>query len=395
MNEFFSESRIPGLIIKFLQDEITEAEHQELQAWVSATERNKEIFDELTSEEKLPEELANFIDVRERGFAKINEADPETRVVVEMKKGFNWRPWLTAAVVTGLAIGGYLLFQNKATEQPAVVEQKPVTNDVAPGKDGAILKLPDTTIILDDLKDGEIVKQGDVIVTKEGGKIIYKPSQPGSSELVYNTMTTPKGRTYRVELSDGSVAWLNAASSIHYPIVFGNDERRVEITGEVAFEVAKDVSKKFIVVAEGASTEVLGTSFNFNSYKDEAEIKITLLEGSVKVNNSSSKSVMLKPGQQAAVSSTKEAAIPVQQADVEQVMAWKNGLFKFQSTPMQEMMRQIARWYDVEVVYEGAIKDDPVTGTMPRNTNASEALSMLEYLGYKFKIEGKKITVRP
>lgn len=394
MNDYFLDNRIAGLILKFLQEDISEAEFQELEAWAGSSDRAREIFDELTSEEKLPDELAQYAGVRERVLAKIHAAEPETRTVVQMNSGFRWRPWLAAAVVVGLAIAGYfLLIDKKVDEQPAVVKNDPVANDVAPGKDGAILKLADgRSIDVSELKDGEVVKLGDVSVVKEGGKLIYKSSEKGNSALEYNTMSTKNGMTYPVELSDGSVAWLNAASSLYYPIVFGNEERRVEITGEVYFEVAKDPKRPFVVVTPEMTTEVLGTSFNINTYADEPNVKVTLLEGSIRVKKENG-AVILKPGQQAAVTHNSQT-IPVQAANVEQVMAWKNGKFKFQNTPMDEMMRQIARWYDVEVVYEGSIKkEDTVSGTIERNTNASEALEMLTFMGYKFRIEGKKITV--
>lgn len=399
MKDLFIDNRIAGLILKFLQEDISEAEYQELQAWAGTSDRAGEIFDELTSEEKLPVELAHYAGVRERVLAKIHAAEPETRTVVQMNSGFRWKPWLAAAVVVGLAIAGYFLMIDKKVDEPVVVKVDAETNDVAPGKDGAILKLADgRTIEIDELKDGEVVRLGEVSVVKEGGKLIYKSSQSGNSALEYNSMSTKNGMTYRVELSDGSVAWLNAASSLYYPVVFGNEERRVEVTGEAYFEIIKDVKRPFVVVTPEMTTEVLGTSFNINTYADEPTKRVTLLEGSIRVNNSSSKSVILKPGQQASISNKSQSSqsIPVQTADVDQVMAWKNGLFKFQGAPMEEMMRQIARWYDVEVVFEGGIKkDDPVTGTINRNTNASEALEMLTFMGYKFKIEGKKITVTP
>lgn len=389
MDELFYDSRIAGLIIQFLQEDISESEHQELQAWINSSPRAKEIFEELTSEEKLPDELAHFAESRKRVLAKIHAAEPETRVVVEMNRGFRWKPWLAAAVVIGLAVTGYWLAMKNTTETGmTIVKQDSALNDVAPGKDGAILTLSDgRKIVLEDTKDGDITNN----VRKQGSKLVY--ANTNGSEVEYHLMTTPKGRTYRVDLSDGSVAYLNAASSLYYPQQFGN-ERRVEITGEVYFEVAKDASRKFIVVTKDVTTEVFGTSFNVNTYDDERESKVTLLEGSVQLKTAS-KSTMLRPGEQGSVlkqSATNEIKIS-SKVNVEQVMAWKNGLFKFQSTPMQEMMRQIARWYDVEVVYANDIKDDPVSGTIERNTNASTALAMLEYMGYKFKIEGKKVTV--
>lgn len=327
---------------------------------------------------------------------KIHAAEPETKVVVEMGSGFRWRPWVAAAVVLGLAITGYwLVINNRSENHQLVIEEKPALNDVAPGRDGAILTLADgTKIVLDDKKDGAIAQNA----TKEGGRIVYSASSAEGSDLQYHLMTTPKGRTYHVQLSDGSVVWLNAASSLYYPTVFDKNERRVEVTGEAYFEVAKDPSRKFIVVAKNLSTEVLGTSFNVNTYEDEADAKVTLLEGRIQLKTSAS-SVVLKPGQQASVSLQPALSNDIKvrpDADIEQVMAWKNGLFKFQSTPLEEMMKQIARWYDVEISFESSVKkDDTISGTMNRHANASETLAILTTAGYNFRIEGKKITVMP
>lgn len=391
MDELFYDNRIAGLIKKFLQDEITEAENQELEAWIASSEQAKEIFEELTSEEKLPGEVSHYAESRKRILEKIHAAEPETRAVVEMGSGFKWRPWLAAAVVVGLAVMGYWLVIKNTVESPTIiVKQDSTLNDIAPGKDGAILVLADgRKIVLEDAKDGNIANN----VTKQGSKITYANAK--GAEVEYHLMKTPRGRTFHLELADGSVVWLNAASSIYYPTSFGS-ERRVEVTGEAYFEVAKDASKKFIVVTKNVTTEVLGTSFDVNTYEDEADAKVTLLEGSILLKTAS-KSVKLKPGQQGMVdpqASSKEIQV-ANNVDVEQVMAWKNGMFKFQRTPVREMMRQIARWYDVEVEFEGDIKENPVSGIIPRHYTASEALEALKIAGYNFRIEQKKIIVMP
>jgi transmembrane sensor len=398
MKDLFFDNRIAGLIYKYLQKDISEAEYQELQTWVNSSDRASEIFDELTSEHKLPGEYANYLFFRKRVLEKIHAADQGTSVVVEMKKGFRWNAWLSAAVVVSVVVGGFsLLIDKKAAKQSVVVNQDTVTNVVPPGKDGAILTLADGgSIVIDELKDGEVARQGNVSVVKDSGTLRYRSYQFGGSGSEYNLLSTPRGRIYRVELPDGSIVNLNAASSLHFPTVFGNDERRVTLTGEAYFEVAKDDSKKFVVIGPGMTIEALGTQFTINSYEDEPDVKVTLIEGSIRVNKEKS-SVILKPGQQASMSqkSFSSQSITVSTADVEQEMAWKNGLFIFQKATVDEMMRQFARWYDVEIVIEDTVKDGrTISGLINRKMNAAEALKIFNSLGYNFTITGKKIIVK-
>jgi ferric-dicitrate binding protein FerR (iron transport regulator) len=214
----------------------------------------------------------------------------------------------------------------------------------------------------------------------------------------YNTITTPRGGQYQVTLSDGTKVWLNAASSIRFPVLFTGNERKVEITGEAYFEVAKNVSKPFKVKTISSEVEVLGTHFNVNAYDDEAVAKTTLLEGLVKVSVPQTGGKLaarfLQPGQQSGI--TKDGRISVlNNADTEEAVAWKNGRFQFRSADLKSILRQISRWYDVDVVYKGNV-DLHFTGQLTRDDYVSKVFDKLALTGeVHFKIEGKKIIVSP
>ena len=196
---------------------------------------------------------------------------------------------------------------------------------------------------------------------------------------------------YPVKLSDGSAVWLNSSSSIRFPVAFNEQERRVEITGEAYFEVAHDDRKPFRVSVNGVEVQVVGTVFNINSYNDEATMKTTLLTGSVKLTKGNQQ-VMIKPGEQAEVG---DKTIKVNTGvNVNKEVAWKNGLFYFKNENLKAIMRQIARWYDVDVVYEGKISNDEISGKIYRNTNLSEVLKLLNVLDVNYKIEGKKLIIK-
>jgi transmembrane sensor len=268
---------------------------------------------------------------------------------------------------------------------------------VAPGTEKAVLILADgSRIVLDSAANGQIAKQGNTTVIKEDGLLAYNPDNntpPGKTD--YNIIQTIKGQQYSsLVLSDGTKIWLNASSSIRFPVTFTGKLREVEITGEVFFEVAKNPAMPFIVAAKGTKIEVLGTHFNINAYDDEAAIKTTLLEGAVKVT-SNGKSSFLKPGQQSQVAANGEIKVS-NDADIERVVAWKNGIFKFQDADMGTIMRQVARWYDVEVSYKDQITETYVITYLPRNVPVSKLLKMLEEAGgVHFEIDeaNKKIIV--
>lgn len=278
-----------------------------------------------------------------------------------------------------------------------------VVTDLAPGGNKAILRLADgSAIILDSAADGTLTEQGNIKVEKlSNGLLAYTVGgkQLNTSDAAfYNTISTPRGGQYQVTLSDGTKVWLNAASSIRFPVFFAGNERRVEITGEAYFEVAKNISKPFKVKTNASEIEVLGTHFNINAYEDEAAVKTTLLEGMVKVSvpgtGGKSNSRFLQPGQQSGIS--KEGSISVlNNADTEEALAWKNGRFQFKSADIKSILRQISRWYDVDVIYKGNVNLH-FTGQLKRDEYVSKVFEKLALTGeVHFKIEGKKIIVSP
>jgi transmembrane sensor len=322
-----------------------------------------------------------------------------------------------AAVIIVLGVGVYL-WNTQTKEKPSVtqVSPLPVKNDVAPGGNKAILTLADgSKIVLDSAQNGTIATQGNSDIVKRDGQVLYNKQSSADSRLpaavAYNTMTTPRGGQYQLTLSDGTEVWLNAESSITYPTAFIGNERKVMVTGEAYFEVTHDKKKPFkVIVAPHASRltphdeveiEVLGTRFNVNAYKEEPTINTTLLEGSVRLTlptadsrlPTAEKTVLtLKPGQQGQL--TDRGLFLAAHPDVAQVMAWKNGVFNFNNLSLEEVMRQLSRWYDVQVVYEGTVPKMTFGGKMGRDLNLSQVLKVLDVLGVKFRIEGKKLVVK-
>lgn len=275
-------------------------------------------------------------------------------------------------------------------------------NDIAPGGNNAILTLAGgQQIVLDTAKGGTITRQGNFNVIKlEGGQLAYDQINKEDTNLsaapaaiTYNTLTTPRGGQYRVILSDGTKVWLNAASCLRYPTSFTGRERMIEIRGEAYFEVEKNREMPFIVRANGAVVQVLGTKFNVMAYGDEDELNTTLLEGGVKVSmNDVSKT--LKPGQQARLTTDGKLTL-VDDADIDQTLAWKDNLFSFNDADIHTVMRQIARWYDVDIQYGGKITQH-FNGNISRAVNVSKVFAMLELTGsVHFRIEGRQIIVNP
>ena len=314
-------------------------------------------------------------------------------------------PWLRYAAVFLIIVGSgaYLSLQKKTPSKPETIasnkeQTKQTKRDLAPGGNKAILILADgSTIVLDNAKNGTLAQQGNTKVLKLNGKLTYDPANTKNDEILYNTISTPRGGQYQIELPDGSLVWLNAVSSLRFPTAFAGKERRVEVTGEAYFEVAKNAAMPFRVVIASpsenrAEIEVVGTRFNIMAYNDEAALKTTLLEGSV-ILNQDSKEVPLKPGQQARLQD-KSIKI-VDNVDTEEVIAWKNGFFQFSSASLQQVMRQIARWYDVDIAYVGKVPERRFGGKISRDNNASEVLKVLELSKVKFRIEDKKIVVTP
>lgn len=318
-----------------------------------------------------------------------------------------------AAVAASLIVIGTvgIHFFQKGKVRPAALRPA-VAADAIPGDHKARLTLANgQSIMLHEAVNGKLAQQGQsaVIKTKQG-EIVYEFETRGadsrSNGLAFNTITTPRAGQYQIKLPDGTRVWLNAASSIRFPTVFPDRERVVEMVGEAYFEVAK-ISKNskrvpFKVKSGNQVIEVLGTRFNVNSYADEGAIKTTLLEGSIKLEfgGNEDRGVLLKPGQQARLvaglkpnDDRQRRPFVVKQIDTRNVIAWKEGYFRFDNVGLPELMRQLSRWYDVDVVYEGPVKDYEFVGQIERNTNLSKVLQILELGDVHFRIENKKLIV--
>ncbi|WP_119080010.1 FecR family protein [Chitinophaga alhagiae] len=299
----------------------------------------------------------------------------------------NWRQLAAAAAVLLLLSGGLLFYLAQRPAATVVADRQPAA--ITPGGNKAILKLGDgSEISLTDAAEGELAQQAGVrIVKTKEGQLVYQPADAGVQEGKYNTISTPRGGQYRIDLPDGTKVWLNAASSLVFPATFaGLRERKVELTGEAYFDVAANENKPFMVTSHQQTVQVLGTQFNINAYADEPEVKTTLLHGAVKVNGT-----LLKPGQQALVQGGSLRVVPVETAAE---TAWKNGEFVFNGQSFAAVMRTISRWYDVEVVYDHTPGALHIGGEVSRSRNLPEVLKMLEVTGdVKFKIEGRTITV--
>ena len=306
------------------------------------------------------------------------------------------RWWAAAAILVMVSVGGYFMFFNKSGkhDEIAATQEERFKNDVAPGREGAILRLANgQAIVLDTAADGSLAMQSNTQVRKIKGTLVYQPENSSSPavSVVYNTLETPRGRKYKLVLPDGTEVWLDAEASITFPSMFIGSERRVKVTGQAYFEVRADKDHPFKVDVEGRQTiEVLGTHFNINAYGSEANIKTSLLEGSIKLSSGNGKSVVLKRGEQGQV--TNDIKV-VNGADLAEVMAWKNGRFHFENTSIETIMRQVERWYDVQVEYQDKIPHLFVA-RIPREVPLTELLKLLELTErVHFKIDGKKIKV--
>ena len=324
-----------------------------------------------------------------------------------------WLPYAAALLITGLA-GMWFLTGNWVANQDVVVVN---AADIGPGGNRATLTLADgSTVNLSEAQSGIIVGEeisyldGSVII--DNGQLTMDNDDAPESSLssINYRLSTPKGGTYQITLSDGTNVWLNSASTLTYPAQFEGNERVVELEGEAYFEVRnetldmrletplKSTGRPFRVISKGQTVEVLGTQFNISAYADEAEIKTTLVEGRVKVNAAESpfEGLLLVPGEQAILTGT---MMRKQQVDVEQFIAWKDGLFSFRETELHAVMSQLSRWYDVTIAYQDNVPTTHYYGAISRNESLAGVLELLQQSGLNFKIERAdgthKLTVLP
>ena len=368
---------------KYLNGTATPDEIQLLDKYYDLFTDEPDIIDQLAESEieilesRLKERVTNQIRVKE------NKTIP-----------FYKGPLMRAAAILIFVLAGVYFVYNRHSRQPVQITQnKPFKTDIAPGGNKAVLTLANgSKLILNNAKNGNISTQAGARIVKQDSLISYKATAANIAEISYNTITIPKGGQYQLILADGTKVWLNAASSLRFPTAFTGKNRTVELTGEAYFEVAKNKDMPFNVKTGTQTVQVLGTHFNINAYSNEANVKTTLLEGSVKVF-SANVSVMISPGQQSVLENNGSFEIK-RDVDMDETVAWKNGIFQFNEADIQTVMRQIARWYDIDVEFKGKIPTDLYRGKTSRNVNVSQVLKILELSGINFTIEGRKIIVR-
>lgn len=385
---------------------ISQGEDDILKLWIAENDTNKEIFESLTDNDSRIELLKEWDTINTPESEKWEKFQRRFEPVsnIEQSKTFHWwNRWPTyvaAASIIIIAAIGYKWLGGMQNDQAQAPKQKAQPTDVQPGGYKASLTLADGTVMpLDSFSKGQLVQQGGISVYSKGGELVYQGTQKG--EVLYNTLSTGKGQMYVAMLSDGSKVWLNSQSSIRYPVAFNGDVRQVEISGEAYFEVAaaqnlKSQHKKvpFLVKAPGVDIQVLGTHFNINSYSNEQLVRTTLLEGKVKVQASNSSSIaVLQPGQEAGYDKQTGQIVKAEDADVDEAVAWKEGYFQFNGADLQTVLRQLVRWYNVDVAYKGEIPKRSFGGRISRKNSLLQVLTILESNGVHFNLQGNKIIV--
>jgi transmembrane sensor len=393
--------RIADLIVKQLRGDLDEQERIVLEKWLSKAE-NRELWEKLSNEKELNDRMARLheIDI-EAWKKKAYERLFPGIVPMGNRKKLNWKRYLVAAsfflvVMVGVFWAtGLFRKEGQETQLKSVVEQ----NEILPGTDKAVLTLADgSTIHLSASDSSSLTEKNGTLIRNNNGELLYDAKAAGG-EVLHNTVSTARGGKFSITLADGSIVWLNAASSLYFPTSFPAKERRVEITGEAWFEVAKKTSQPFIVKVGAMEVEVLGTEFNIMAYSDEELIKTTLVEGSVRVRNANAdaggQSARLIIGEQAQMN-RKGEIITAKDVNIEEALAWKNGfVISSNKEDLRVIMRQISRWYGVDVQYEGNINPQDLRVKLPRDIKLSALLKALGIsTGLEFEIKDKLVTVK-
>jgi AraC-like DNA-binding protein len=384
---------IAELISKLLKGDISPEEDLWLKNWAEESAANRAYFDKLTDQSYLENRLKywNTID-QEKAWDNLQQK----LEVKEIKARFNYLPLLKyAAIAILISAITILLYRESDKQVKKVANQSIVHNQIRPGSNHAILILGNGEKITLKKHDRLSINENDgTSVSNQNNVLAYKHNehqQGVDQKLVYNTIMVPRGGEYQLILADGSKVWMNSSSSLRYPTTFTGKERRVFLTGEAYFEVAKNARMPFIVKTNKAEVQVLGTHFNVMAYDDENSCKATLLEGAVRVQSSAAVNV-IKPGQQVVIDQQGQQKIN-NDINVDEELAWKNGLFIFKDAGIRDIMQQASRWYDVDVIYEGKIPEIQFTGQMSRKVDFYGFTNILKYAGLNFNIKGKTVTI--
>jgi hypothetical protein len=386
-------SRLEYLFKGYVRHSLSQIEEAELMELLGRSQNEKEIHRLI---DKLIEGTEPGISMPDQVAAAMVKNIMRRGNVVSFSRHRNsvnrWMRYAAAAVLILCISGGtYSLLTQANTHQLAGVPSEDTT-PIRPGGNHAILTMSGGKIfVLDSVHNGYL-QQGNFSIKKQNGVLVFNKGAMPATET-YSTLSTPRGGQYKVILSDGSAVWLNASSTLQFPSVFAGNKREVELTGEACFEVAQDHTKPFYVKVGDMQIEVLGTSFNVNAYADGGAVKTSLLEGSIKIEKGGV-SGLLKPGEQGVMEKDgDEISLKKKPVDVDEVVAWKNGLFQFNGAGIKTIMQEISRWYDVEIVYSGKVPDRSFEGKISREAQLTEVLKILELSDVKFHVEGRKIIV--
>jgi ferric-dicitrate binding protein FerR (iron transport regulator) len=396
-----AQSRLDILIPLYLQGRLSAEEYREL--WMLLEKHPDELPLDAALEDLWARSRSYSSNISDEEWdAKMQLAMSRDTAVIQAEKvmqpaghRIRFRRMLAAAIMIGILISTVFYLKLDKEDVRSDIVQKENAREVLPGGNKAILTLSDGSVIdLGHAGNGKLAEQGNTqILKKEDGRLNYQDAGRNPASMTFNTLRTPRGGQYQITLSDGSKVWLNAASSMRYPVSFSNHERRVEITGEAYFDIAKDPSRPFNVKINDMEVQVLGTRFNINGYDDEASIRTTLLEGKIKISTPAEEK-NISPGQQVAFRSGRKLMIS-SDVNLEETVAWKDGHFQFENSDIQSVMRQLSRWYDMDVSYEGEVKKHFIGG-ISRQVNLSKVLSMLEQTGeVSFQVDGQTIIVKP
>lgn len=398
--------RIIELVIARLKGELSSEDRAVLDAWVNEHPENWSLVEEFLDETKLKDGIAETYQAGEKIWADVEERLLLRKKIPAMTTSRNgrvavMRRWygIAASIIIILGIGLYL-YMSDAGKPDAVPPDASATIQ-APAMNRAVITLADgSRVFLDSAANGALAQQGNISLVKlANGQIAYRSADGAiTKDLQYNTLTNPNGsRIVNMTLSDGTKVWLNAGSSLKYPVMFMGDERKVEVAGEAYFEVAHNQHQPFIVSRKDAMTvRVLGTKFNVNTYDDEPDLRVTLMEGSVKVNAGIGKAAaaVLRPGEQAVIDKERKLTTRAH-VDLDEVMAWREGYFKFNNSDLRTVLRQIGRWYNVAVEFEQQVPQKQFVGTIPKRLDLKTVLKIIEENNIHYEFTNNTIVIKP
>lgn len=386
-----TEDRLVLLITRQQSGELAPEETMELEEWTNGSEINRAFLQKVSSERFFEQEIHywNSIDPA-KGFARWR-AQMRAQRRVRIRRITGWS--VAASLLIAVVVVSLIDRKHSAAVHPASAVA--VSHPVMPGRNTAILTLANgRQVVLDSVANGLLAMQGASRVVKgDGGSLSYQATGGRSAAVTYNILTTPRSAQYQLRLPDGSRVWLNNVSSLRYPTSFQGKERTVELSGEAYFEIAKDASRPFFVKVRDESVEVLGTSFNVMAYSEEGGTQTTLLTGAVQVRAGNA-SVKLRPNEQVQLTNAGELKV-LNEVPSQDIVSWKDGFFYFGRASFETMMRQLARWYDVDVVYEGKAPDMEFGGKIDRSLPLDDLLKFLNKNQIHFRLQGRKLIVLP